>query len=85
MLAAGPLGGAVPRTDRPFAYLSVSQDGGAPLGRWLDRSVSYAAGPCSAARRQATITARLTNSAPAHPQLDWFAAAAGGCDRPTTI
>ena len=77
VLATGPLGGAVPRTDRPFAYLSVSQDGGAPLGRWLNRSVSYAAGSCSTPRRQATITARLTNSAPAHPQLDWFAAAAG--------
>ena len=77
VLAAGPLGGAVPRTERPFAYLSVSHDAGLPLDRWLDRAVTYAAGPCSGARRQSTITVRLTNKAPAHPPVDWFAAAAG--------
>ena len=49
-----------------------------PLDRWLERSVSYAARSCSTARRQATITARLTNNAPANPQPDWLAAVAGG-------
>ena len=77
VLTSGPLGGAVPRTDRPFAYLAVSNDGGAAVDGWLDRAVSYAGGPCSTPRRQSTITVRLTNNAPAHPQLDWFAVAAG--------
>lgn len=61
-----PLAGALPRTRSPFAALTVDSATGTKLDYYLDRSFSYTAEACSSGYRDATITARLTNRAPAH-------------------
>ena len=57
--------GALPEGDAPVAYPVVFNSTGGKLEHWLDRSVTYTAGPCEGPRRRSTIEVSLTNSAPA--------------------
>jgi hypothetical protein len=63
-ISGTPLAGELPTSGSPFASLSVDSATGTKLDYYLDRSLSYTAGSCSADYRNATITARLTNDAP---------------------
>lgn len=66
ILAGEPIGGVFPRTNRPFASLVVTNAAGTKLDYYLARSLTYSAPrSCAGLRRRATITARLTNTAPA--------------------
>lgn len=64
VIASTPLGGQIPEDGRPFAAFSVTNGGGDKLDYYLNRSLTYTAGPCTGPRRSSTITIRLTNEAP---------------------
>jgi hypothetical protein len=59
-----PLAGEIPGLRTPFVSLSIDSGTGSKLDYYLDRSLAYRAGSCSGATRVATITVRLTNTAP---------------------
>lgn len=63
-LAASGVDGALPSTDAPFTYPVVWNATGGKLEHFLDRSVSYTAGPCTGARRRSRVSVTLTNRAP---------------------
>ena len=57
--------GRLPRGRSPVAYPVLVNATGGKLDYFLDRSVSYVAGPCESARRRSTVTVELRNDAPA--------------------
>jgi hypothetical protein len=57
--------GALPSTSAPLAYPVVFNSSGGKLDYFLDRTVTYTAGACTARTRRSTITVDLTNNAPA--------------------
>ncbi|HWB65373.1 MAG TPA: DUF4012 domain-containing protein [Mycobacteriales bacterium] len=64
-LAATPIAGAIPRTLAPYVALSIDNATGAKLDYYLQRSLDYHATTCTGSTRQATVTVRLRNGAPA--------------------
>lgn len=56
--------GSLPRDDAPFSYPVVYNSTGGKLDQFLDRSISYVAGPCEGDRRRSTVTVTLKNQAP---------------------
>jgi hypothetical protein len=63
-LDALPVSGTVPRTDAPYAGLTVVNDGGNKLDFYLDRSMTWDARECRDTR-DVTVTVDLRNSVPA--------------------
>ena len=59
------LGGSVSTAPGPYAALVVNNGAGNKLDYYLGRSLTYALGACSATQQESTITAALTNGAPA--------------------
>lgn len=57
------LSGAIPDTARPYAGLSIVNDGGNKLDYYLDRSLAWQSSGCGATRA-VTVTVTLTNNAP---------------------
>ncbi len=64
LLAPLPVAAAMPTAPGPFAALSVSNATGGKLEYYLDRSLDYTAAGCQGDTRTATVTARLTDTAP---------------------
>ncbi|MFF3908359.1 DUF4012 domain-containing protein [Streptomyces sp. NPDC001848] len=64
-LESRPFGGALPDRPGPFAGLVVNNAAGSKLDYYLDRSLVWAPGACTATGRSVTVTVRLTNRAPA--------------------
>ncbi|MBS2962029.1 DUF4012 domain-containing protein [Actinocrinis puniceicyclus] len=64
ILAATPVGGALPQTPGPFVDLIVNNASGTKLDYYLDRSVAYSLGSCHNGRRISTVRVTLTNNAP---------------------
>ncbi|MEO6881541.1 MAG: DUF4012 domain-containing protein, partial [Mycobacteriaceae bacterium] len=64
-LAGAALGHQVPDDDAPYAAVVVNNASQGKLDYYLGRRISYAAGPCGAATRTSTVSATLTNHAPA--------------------
>ncbi|MFF4741828.1 DUF4012 domain-containing protein [Streptomyces chengbuensis] len=63
-LAAHPFAGVLPDGPAPFAGLVVNNAAGTKLDYYLDRRMDWRAGRCTAAGREVTVTASLTNRAP---------------------
>jgi hypothetical protein len=63
-IAGTPLAGAIPGFRTPFVSLSVDSGTGTKLDYYLDRRLTYDASSCGGSTRVATITVRLTNTAP---------------------
>jgi hypothetical protein len=61
-----PLAGALPVTTGPFASVTVDNATSSKLDYYLDRSLTYQAGGCSADQRASSIAVTLTNNAPRH-------------------
>jgi hypothetical protein len=64
LLAEAGVDGGLPDGEAPVAYPVVFNSTGGKLDHWLERSVSYEAGPCDGPRRRSTITVELRNEAP---------------------
>ena len=64
-LRALSIDGGLPTGRAPVAYPVLFNSTGAKLDYFLDRSVLYAGGPCTGARRATKIVVALTNRAPA--------------------
>lgn len=63
-LHAAGVDGALPEGPAPIAYAVVENETQGKLDSFLERSVTYTAGPCVGERRRSTITVELTNRAP---------------------
>ncbi|MEP6852524.1 MAG: DUF4012 domain-containing protein [bacterium] len=63
-LAGLPIGGTLPETPYPFSMMTVTNAAGGKLDYYLDRRLRWTSTGCGAQRR-VTVTATLTNSAPA--------------------
>jgi hypothetical protein len=63
-LEATAVSGSVPVTGAPYVGMSVVNEGGNKLDYYLDRSLSWTRSGCGATRA-VTVTATLTNNAPA--------------------
>ncbi|MEU6322695.1 DUF4012 domain-containing protein [Streptomyces sp. NPDC047009] len=63
-LAARPVGGSVPQGSEPYAGLVVNNAAGTKLDYYLDRTLEWSSGRCTAAGREVTVKAVLTNRAP---------------------
>jgi phage gp37-like protein len=61
-----PLSGELSPTTAPFASVSVDNATASKLDYYLDRTLRYTAGSCSASRRESSITVTLDNAAPRH-------------------
>jgi len=64
-LESRPFGGVLPDSPGPFAGLVVNNAAGSKLDYYLDRSLVWAPGACTATGRSVTVTVTLTNRAPA--------------------
>jgi hypothetical protein len=73
-----PLAGALPETPGPFASVSVDNATASKLDYYLDRTLRYQAGGCSASQRSSTITVTLDNDAPRHGLPDYVRLVQGG-------
>jgi hypothetical protein len=74
VLGALPIGGALSKTDGLFAGVVINNGGGNKLDYYLERDLTYEAGPCiPGAPRAATVTLRLTNRAPRGGLTDYVA------------
>lgn len=65
-ISGTPLAGELPATRSPFGSVSVDSATGTKLDYYLDRTLTYSAGSCSADYRDSTITVTLANNAPRH-------------------
>jgi hypothetical protein len=65
-ISGTPLAGEIPATQGPYAAVSFDSALGSKLDYYLDRSLTYTAGSCSADDRASAITVKLTNDAPRH-------------------
>ncbi|MDF3297619.1 DUF4012 domain-containing protein [Streptomyces tropicalis] len=63
-LAARPVGGSVPQGPRPYAGLVLNNAAGTKLDYYLDRSLEWSSDRCTAAGREVTVKAVLSNRAP---------------------
>lgn len=64
-LAAVGIDGALPRGEAPVAYAVVENASQGKLDSFLERHVTYTAGPCTGDIRASTIAVQLRNRAPA--------------------
>ncbi len=64
ILAESPVGGIVPDDATPYANVVVNNGAGGKLDYYLQRDISYTAGPCSGPKRESAVVATLTNTAP---------------------
>lgn len=64
-LHAAGVDGALPDGPAPLAYPVIASATGGKLDYFLDRSVRYERGPCTAGRRGSEVTIDVTNRAPA--------------------
>jgi hypothetical protein len=67
VLAETSFGGVLSTAAVPFAEVVVTSTNGAKLDYFIQRSLTYFAGPCHGSTRASTITVRLDNSAPDKP------------------
>lgn len=80
VLARRTIGGTLSDTDGRFSAVVINNGGGNKLDYYLERGVTYAAAPCSSSTpHQATVTIRLTNTAPKSGLSDYVA---GRADHP---
>jgi len=63
-LQARPVGGSVPNDDEPYAGLVINNAAGTKLDYYLERTLMWSSGRCTAAGREVTVKAILTNHAP---------------------
>lgn len=63
-LAARPVGGSVPQGAEPYAAVVVNNAAGTKLDYYLDRSLEWSSGRCTAAGREVTARVTLANRAP---------------------
>lgn len=64
LLAGTAVAGVLPNEPGPYAALVLTNSSGDKLDYYLDRDVSWSAGPCGGPRRTAVVRATLTNTAP---------------------
>jgi hypothetical protein len=64
-LVARPVGGSLPEGPEPYAGLVVNNAAGTKLDYYLDRALEWSTGRCTAAGREVTVKAVITNRAPA--------------------
>ncbi|MEV7003552.1 DUF4012 domain-containing protein [Streptomyces sp. NPDC093982] len=64
-LVAHPVGGSLPDGPEPYAGLVVNNAAGTKLDYYLDRALEWSSGRCTAAGREVTVKAVITNHAPA--------------------
>jgi len=80
VLARRRIGGTLSDTDGLFSGVVINNGGGNKLDYYLERQVSYEAASCaSPTPHQATVTVRLTNTAPRSGLSDYVA---GRADQP---
>ncbi|MDF2145851.1 DUF4012 domain-containing protein [Knoellia sp. p5-6-4] len=80
VLASRKVGGALSDTDGLFSGVVINNGGGNKLDYYLEREVTYQAASCSSSTpHQATVTVRLTNTAPKSGLSDYVA---GRADQP---
>jgi hypothetical protein len=58
------IGGALPAGPAPFLGVYLNDAGGSKLDTYTTRTIEYRSGACTGARRVATVTVQLGNSAP---------------------
>jgi hypothetical protein len=58
------IAGAIPNDAAPFTAVAVNNAAGTKLDYYLDRSISWLAGPCSDSRRHVTVKVTVRNGAP---------------------
>ncbi|WP_406276494.1 DUF4012 domain-containing protein [Streptomyces sp. NBC_00191] len=63
-LESRPVGGSLPQSPEPYAGLVVNNAAGTKLDYYLDRTLDWRPGRCTAAGREITVKAVLANSAP---------------------
>lgn len=63
-LESRPVGGSLPQGPEPYAGLVVNNAAGTKLDYYLDRTLNWHSGRCTAAGREVTVKAVLTNRAP---------------------
>ncbi|MFE7772961.1 DUF4012 domain-containing protein [Streptomyces sp. NPDC057445] len=63
-LESRPLGGSLPQGPEPYAGLVVNNAAGTKLDYYLDRTLDWYSGPCTARGREVTVKAVLSNRAP---------------------
>jgi uncharacterized protein DUF4012 len=63
-LESRPVGGSLPQSPDPYAGLVVNNAAGTKLDYYLDRTLDWYPGRCTAAGREVTVRAVLTNRAP---------------------
>ncbi|MDX3763430.1 DUF4012 domain-containing protein [Streptomyces sp. AK02-04a] len=63
-LAARPVGGSLPEGPGPYAGLVVNNAAGTKLDYYLDRTLEWSSSRCTAAGREVTVKAVITNRAP---------------------
>ena len=63
-LESRPVGGSLPLKPEPYAGLVVNNAAGTKLDYYLDRTLDWRPGRCTAAGREVTVKAVLANSAP---------------------
>lgn len=63
-IAATPLAGATPAQPGPYAQLVVNNGAGNKMDFYLQRTLEYTGGQCSAEGQQTTVRATLTNTVP---------------------
>lgn len=73
------LSGALPQRPGPWAMVVLNNTIGSKLDYYLDRSVTYAGGPCSLGvqLRETTVSVTLHNTVPADAQLPTYVTGAG--------
>jgi hypothetical protein len=69
VLTETSFGGALSSAPVPFAEVVVTNTNGARLDYFVERSLTYYAGPCHGPSRASTISVQLDNSAPAKPPV----------------
>ncbi|MFD7322517.1 DUF4012 domain-containing protein [Streptomyces sp. NPDC059875] len=83
LLAARPLGGALPDAHGPFAGLVVNNAAGSKLDYYLDRSLVWTPGACTDTGRSVTATVALTSRAPTSDLPDYVTIRADAPPYPT--
>ncbi|WP_326651323.1 DUF4012 domain-containing protein [Streptomyces sp. NBC_01750] len=63
-LESRPVGGSLPQSPEPYAGLVVNNGAGTKLDYYLDRTLEWYPGRCTAAGREVTVKAVLANHAP---------------------
>jgi hypothetical protein len=77
LLEETPLAHVIPDDPAPYAEVVINNLGGNKLDYYLTREIEYAADGCDGETRKATVTIRLTNTAPHKPLPDYVASSAG--------